>query len=98
MLGVDEEVGRPHMFPPGVPEYLVTAMRTAFNETMKDPKFLEDAERLHIEPEPMTGEEIESGDQGRLRRARGCGRHRREALAARCAEGKGGLTAVIRRD
>jgi tripartite-type tricarboxylate transporter receptor subunit TctC len=60
VLDVNEEVGRPHMLPPGVPDYLVKALRTAFNETMRDPKFLEDAGRMRIEPEPMTGEEMEA--------------------------------------
>jgi tripartite-type tricarboxylate transporter receptor subunit TctC len=60
VIDVDEEVGRPFMLPPGVPEYLVKALRTAFNETMKDPKFLDDAHRMHIDPEPMTGEEAEA--------------------------------------
>ena len=60
VLDVDEEAGRPHMFPPDVPNYLVKALRTAFNETMKDPKFLADAGRMQIEPEPMTGEQIEA--------------------------------------
>jgi tripartite-type tricarboxylate transporter receptor subunit TctC len=59
ILGVNEDVGRPHMFPPGVPKYLVTALRRAFDDTMKDPKFLADAGRMHIEPDPMTGEAIE---------------------------------------
>jgi tripartite-type tricarboxylate transporter receptor subunit TctC len=59
VLDVDEDVGRPHMFPPGVPQYLVKALRTAFDETMKDPKFLEDAHRMHIDPDPMTGEQAE---------------------------------------
>ncbi|HET9149947.1 MAG TPA: tripartite tricarboxylate transporter substrate-binding protein [Alphaproteobacteria bacterium] len=60
ILGVNEDVGRPHMFPPGVPEYLVTALRRAFDATMKDPKFLADAHRMHIDPEPMTGEAIQA--------------------------------------
>ena len=55
ILDADEDVGRPVMFPPGVPKYLVDAMRKAFDETMKDPKFLADAHRMHIEPHPMTG-------------------------------------------
>jgi tripartite-type tricarboxylate transporter receptor subunit TctC len=57
ILGVGEAVGRPHMLPPEVPAYLVTAMRRAFDATMKDPKFLADAGKMHIEPDPMTGEE-----------------------------------------
>lgn len=60
VLGVNEEIGRPFMFPPGVPKYLVTALRTAFNETMKDPKFLADIDRMHIDPDPLTGEQMEA--------------------------------------
>jgi len=59
VLGVGEDAGRPHLFPPGTPKYLVEALRTAFDATMKDPKFLADAKRMHIEPEPMTGAAIE---------------------------------------
>ena len=59
VLGVGEEAGRPHMFPPGVPKYLVTALRTAFDDTMKDPKFIADAKRMHIEPDPMSGDQVE---------------------------------------
>ena len=60
VLGVGEEVGRPHMFPPGTPKYLVAALRRAFDATMKDAKFLDDAKRMHIEPDPMTGEQCEA--------------------------------------
>jgi tripartite-type tricarboxylate transporter receptor subunit TctC len=59
IIAVNEDVGRPHMFPPQVPKYLVTAMRRAFDATMKDPKFLADAGKMHIEPDPMTGEAIQ---------------------------------------
>ncbi|MGE0650972.1 MAG: Bug family tripartite tricarboxylate transporter substrate binding protein [Alphaproteobacteria bacterium] len=60
VLSVRDDVGRPYLFPPGVPKYLVTAARTAFNETMKDPKFLADAKRMKIEPDPMTGDAMEA--------------------------------------
>lgn len=60
VLGVGEEVGRPHLLPPEVPEYLVTAMRRAFDATMQDPKFLAEAGRMHIEPDPMTGEAVQA--------------------------------------
>jgi tripartite-type tricarboxylate transporter receptor subunit TctC len=59
VLGVNEEIGRPFLFPPGVPQYLVAALRTAFMETMNDPKFIADCERMHIDPDPMTGEAIQ---------------------------------------
>jgi tripartite-type tricarboxylate transporter receptor subunit TctC len=60
VLDVNQDAGRPQLFPPGVPQYLVTALRTAFNETMKDPAFLADAARMHLEPQPISGEEIEA--------------------------------------
>lgn len=60
VLGVRDDLGRPFMFPPGVPKYLVTALRHAFDETMKDPKFLADAARMRITSDPMTGEEMEA--------------------------------------
>jgi tripartite-type tricarboxylate transporter receptor subunit TctC len=58
LLEVEEDVGRPHMFPPGVPGYLVTALRRAFDDTMSDPKFVVDANRMLIDPAPMTGEQM----------------------------------------
>jgi len=58
VLNVSDQVGRPFMFPPGVPKHLVAALRKAFNDTMKDAKFLSEAARMHITPEPMTGEEM----------------------------------------
>lgn len=59
LLAVREDVGRPHMFPPAVPKYLVIALRRAFDAAMKDEKFREEAKKLKIEIEAMTGEEIE---------------------------------------
>ena len=59
VLNVDQAAGRPQLFPPGVPKYMVKALRTAFDETMQDPKFLADAERMRIQPEPMAGAQIE---------------------------------------
>jgi tripartite-type tricarboxylate transporter receptor subunit TctC len=60
VIAIDQDAGRPQLFPPGVPDYLVKALGTAFDETMKDPKFLADAAGMNIQPEPMTGEEIEA--------------------------------------
>ena len=60
LLNVNQDVGRPQMFPPNVPDYLVKAVRTAFDETMQDPQFLADAQKQHIEPAPMTGAAVEA--------------------------------------
>lgn len=60
LLAVDQDAGRPQLFPPGVPNDRVVALRAAFAETMKDPKFRADAAAMHIQPEPMTGEQIEA--------------------------------------
>jgi tripartite-type tricarboxylate transporter receptor subunit TctC len=59
VLEVDEDAGRPVLFPPGVPNYLVESLRAAFDATMKDPKFLADAASMRIDPQPMTGEQVE---------------------------------------
>jgi tripartite-type tricarboxylate transporter receptor subunit TctC len=60
ILDVDEDAGRPQLFPPGVPQYLLAALRAAFGETMKDPAFLADAARMHLEPQPIGGDQIEA--------------------------------------
>ncbi len=52
------EFGRPFFTPPNVPAARVNAIRRAFDATMKDPEFLAEADRLKIEIDPMTGEEI----------------------------------------
>lgn len=60
VLSAQDQAGRPYLFPPKVPQYLVKALRKAFDETMKDPKFLADAHRMHINPEPMNGADVEA--------------------------------------
>lgn len=60
LLAVRNNVGRPYLFPPKVPKELVAALRKAFDDTMKDPKFLDDAGRMHITPDPMTGAAVEA--------------------------------------
>lgn len=52
------EFGRPFLMPPGVPADRVTAFRRAFDATMKDPEFLAEAEKLKIEVDPLSGEQV----------------------------------------
>ncbi len=52
------EFGRPFFLPPNVPAERVAAIRRAFDATMKDPEFLAEAEKLKIEVDPLTGEQV----------------------------------------
>jgi tripartite-type tricarboxylate transporter receptor subunit TctC len=46
--------------PPGVPPALVSEVRRAFAEMMKDPDFLANAAKRHLEvSDPKTGEEVQ---------------------------------------
>lgn len=58
-LGYTEEMGRPFFMPPGTPKEDVALMRRAFDETMKDPAFLADAEKVRLEVKPVSGEEMQ---------------------------------------
>ena len=53
-------IGRPFVAPPGLPPDRLAALRQAFDDTMKDPQFLEDAHTLRLQPSPMAGQEIET--------------------------------------
>ena len=52
-------IARPVAAPPGVPADRVELLRRAFDATMKDPVFLAEAEKLHAEIDPLTGEEVQ---------------------------------------
>src|SRR5215203_5346724 len=52
------EFGRPFFMPPNVPAERLNAIRRAFDATMKDPEYLAEADKLKIEVDAMTGEEI----------------------------------------
>ncbi len=52
-------VARPFMAPPGVPESRATALRRAFDKTMKDEGFLAEAKQLQLDVEPTPGEEAQ---------------------------------------
>jgi tripartite-type tricarboxylate transporter receptor subunit TctC len=54
----EQVMGRPFVLPPGVPADRVAALRAAFDATMKDPQFLDDAKLQKAEIDPVGGEEI----------------------------------------
>ena len=53
------DILRLYFVPAGVPADRVAALRTAFDETMKDPGFLADAEKAKIEVAPVSGIEVQ---------------------------------------
>ena len=52
------EFGRPFFVPPGVPAERLEALRRAFDATMKDPAFLAEADKLKLDIDPLTGEQV----------------------------------------
>ena len=59
MLSSDE-VARPIFAAPGTPAERVALLRGAFMATMLDPDFLEDAKKMKLDIEPMSGEEAQA--------------------------------------
>lgn len=58
-LAVGLTVGRTIYMPPGVPKYIVAALRTAFDATMKDPAYIADAQKRRMDTTtPKTGAEV----------------------------------------
>ncbi len=51
-------LGRPMMAPPGLPADRVETLRRAFDKTMADPRFVEEAAKNNFSVEPMQGEEL----------------------------------------
>jgi tripartite-type tricarboxylate transporter receptor subunit TctC len=51
-------VGRPIATTPGVPAEPVAALRKAFDETLKDPAFIQEAKTQRAEIQPMTGAQL----------------------------------------
>jgi tripartite-type tricarboxylate transporter receptor subunit TctC len=54
----EQIMGRPFVLPPGVPAERVAMLRAAFDATMKDPEFLNDASQQKAEIDPVGGEDI----------------------------------------
>ena len=59
MICGSSEFARAVFLPPGVPQERVDALRKAFDETMKDPDFLAEAEKVQIPIEPNGGENLD---------------------------------------
>ncbi len=58
LISSPPSLGRPFAAPPDVPAERLAILRKAFQETLKDKAFLEEAEKLKIDIEPVSAEEI----------------------------------------
>ena len=54
------EMGRPFVLPPEVPADRVAAMRAAFEAMLKDPAFLDEANKLRLRVVPISGDQMMS--------------------------------------
>lgn len=54
------EFQNPYMLPPGVPDTMLAAYRTAFDVAMQDPGYRADAEKRHQNIQARTGQDVES--------------------------------------
>src|SRR5206468_3489823 len=59
LILIRQEPGRPVAAPPGVPADRLDVLRRAFDETMKDPEFLAEADKLQLEIEPLSAHDID---------------------------------------
>jgi tripartite-type tricarboxylate transporter receptor subunit TctC len=58
LILASQEMARPFAAPPGIPENRRLALVAAFEQTMKDPEFLDEAKRLNLDVNPVSGNAI----------------------------------------
>jgi hypothetical protein len=59
LVSAPPSVGRPIFSTPNVPADRVQVLRAAFDATMKDPAFLEEAKKLGLDINPISGVDLE---------------------------------------
>jgi tripartite-type tricarboxylate transporter receptor subunit TctC len=59
LLSSPPSIGRPIFAPPGIPADRLAALRDAFDTTMKDPAFLEEAKREGLDIDPVSGTDLQ---------------------------------------
>jgi tripartite-type tricarboxylate transporter receptor subunit TctC len=60
LFSAPNDMGRPYYGPSKVPADRLKALQVAFLETMKDPKFLENAKKLNVTIDPISGADVAS--------------------------------------
>jgi tripartite-type tricarboxylate transporter receptor subunit TctC len=59
LLGSVTDIGLTVMAPPGVPDDRIAILREAFLKMVKDPDFLAEAAKIGLDPEPLSGEDLQ---------------------------------------
>jgi tripartite-type tricarboxylate transporter receptor subunit TctC len=59
LILIRQEFGRPMAAPPGVPADRLAALRQAFDDTVKDPEFLAEAQQIQLEIDPLSAADID---------------------------------------
>ena len=59
LILIRQEMGRPFATPPNVPADRLAVLRKAFDDTLKDPAFLEAAKREGLDIDPVSGEKLQ---------------------------------------
>ena len=59
LVYASEVFGRPYVLPPGVPAERVAALRKAFLDTLHDPELKADGQKLGLDLDPISGEELQ---------------------------------------
>jgi tripartite-type tricarboxylate transporter receptor subunit TctC len=59
IMGV-QGMARPFVAPPGLPREVRDTLRRAFDDTLRDPAFLDDAKKMNLEINPATGGEVDT--------------------------------------
>jgi tripartite-type tricarboxylate transporter receptor subunit TctC len=60
LIYASEIFGRPYVLPPGVPPDRVAALRKAFLDTLRDPELLAEGQRLGLDLDPISGEDLQT--------------------------------------
>jgi tripartite-type tricarboxylate transporter receptor subunit TctC len=60
LLLTTQELARPFAAPPGIPDDRKAALVAAFDKTMRDPEFLEEAQRLNLDVNPVSAKAIDA--------------------------------------
>jgi tripartite-type tricarboxylate transporter receptor subunit TctC len=58
LISLPTALGYAHWVAPGVPADRLAALRLAYAQTLKDPQFLKDAEKAHMEIRPQSGAQL----------------------------------------